>query len=162
MGMGTESSAGAEGGNMGLPLLGALFGGGGGAQGIPGGTGRFSVGAGQAGPATGAPYLSGGPNDPYGTNLSNESSLMDKIKMLARDPETLKALGNTIKNLSGAINSANQIPGHVAPMLMNELNRANNPQYAVGERSLDQPYLGDIPQFAPHEAASILTSMGLA
>ncbi len=129
---------------------------------MPGGTDRFSVGAGRvSGGANQQPFISGGPNDPGGNALNQGPSLMDKLKAILSDPKTLKALGNTAASLSNTINHANQIPGHVAPMLMNELqNQQGGAQYGVN-RVGNSPYMGDVPQFDPSQAAALLRTMGL-
>lgn len=144
MGMGSESSAagGGTGGGMGLGLLSGLFG-------AIGGSG-----SGQTSPST-TPYYIENPNVGHG---GPGPDLWAKIGQVLQDPEVLKALGNTTKNLGSTIGAANEIPPHAAIML-NEAIKGSGQQASPTTGS--GPFLGDIPNFTPQQAQTLLQAMGI-
>ena len=143
MSQGSEPSAagGGAGGGMGLGILGSLFGG---------------IGAGSASGATSpstTPYFIENPSTGTG---GQSPGIWDKLGQILQDPEVLKAFGNTAKQLGSTIHAANEIPAHAATMLQQAM------QSQQQQPNIGGPYLGDIPNFTPQQAQTLLQAMGIA
>lgn len=157
MGQGSTPSGGegAQGGGMGLGLLGSLFGGGSQSQ--------QGYAAGQAARADlGQPVMYGGNpgsgfSDPS-MGGGSQQGLLSRLGQILQDPEVLKALGDTTKHLGNTIAAGNKIPGHAAAMLQQAMG-GQSPQ--VSQTAGSGPFVGDIPNFSPEQAQTILQAMGI-
>jgi hypothetical protein len=158
MGQGSSPSAaggasGAEGGGMGLGILSSL---GGLLGGLGGGQGPSS---GATSPST-TPYYIENPNigRDTGGGAGGGGGLIAQLGQLLKDPQVLQSLSDVTKNLGKTIAAGDKVPGHAAAMLM----QASQPQPSQASPSSGTgPFLGDIPNFSPQQAQTLLQAMGI-